>query len=148
MRNLQEGIEKPKKEKAVQVYWSILANVREEKSTAERLLLLYKDILSDEQKKGSLVEIARWGVVSKCEDLLKENLKSPKSYTQYSVSTTGPSLQDDGQYYIGVDIKYGANNSFNAEVTDTAQFDVYYTIDVENLTYNYKDVDFSAYYKF
>ena len=54
MRNLQEGIEKPKKEKAVQVYWSILANVREEKSTAERLLLLYKDILSDEQKKRKL----------------------------------------------------------------------------------------------
>lgn len=104
-------------------------------------------LLTDEQITQSLVEIGRWEAVSKAEDYFKDFLKSPSSYKRYQAACYVPSLQEDDTYRVQVQLKYGATNSFNAEVTDTVELYVYYKIDIDKLTINYTDTQLTAYYQ-
>lgn len=115
-------------------------------SSAKSLLNQNSKYMSDESIKNCLLEIGRWDSVYQAETYLKDYLKSPSSYRCYEAQTAPPRLED-GLYKTYVKIKYGANNSFNAEVTDTADFYVYFTINNQTLNVKYTNTEFTLFYQ-
>lgn len=63
---------------------------------------------------------------------IKENLKSPNSYHEYNNKVDTPIILDDtDECSVMVKIKYGATNSFGAEITNTVSALVSFTVDIE-----------------
>lgn len=64
---------------------------------------------------------------------IKQSLKSPKSYNEYSCEADSPIiLENSDTCSMTIKIKYGATNSFGAEVTDTVSALVSFSVDIEN----------------
>lgn len=64
---------------------------------------------------------------------IKQSLKSPKSYNEYSCEADVPIiLENSDECSMIVKIKYGATNSFGAEVTNTVSAFISFSVDIEN----------------
>lgn len=141
---LLEAQEKYAEKKASDIMGQAFYNITSAKSEFDT----YTDIMSDEQKKNCLIEMAKWDSLTKAENYFKNYLKSPSSYTRYDYSCSDPYLQDDGSYRTIVDLEYGATNSFNAEVRNTTSVYVYFTLDSELTKYTFSNVKLSPLYAF
>lgn len=142
------AVKKVKKLKAIEAVEEIKDMANGDSSSAKYEVMYNKDLLTKEQIEECLVEIGRWEAVDEADELIISCLKSPKSYNQYEASTYEPYQKDNGNYSVTVKIKYGATNSFNAEVTDIVQIIVEYTVDINDLSISFVDTDFSAYDKY
>ena len=95
--------------------------------------------VGDECMEQCLITYGRWACVDVAEDYVKEQLKSPRSYYRYKASVTAPKYdEEEGNYRINVYLDFGATNSFGAEVTESMQIAVDYTVDVENRTVEFE----------
>lgn len=82
------------------------------------LITAYKDILSTEQYTDCVLWYSTLNGVAGADNYISSLLKSPKSYYRYSNSFIPPTKpSDDGTYKLIYNVKYGATNSFGAEVT-------------------------------
>lgn len=64
---------------------------------------------------------------------IKEKLKSPNSYHEYNNKVDTPIILDDtDECSVIVKIKYGATNSFGAEITNNVSALISFSVDIEN----------------
>lgn len=145
---LNSAVKKVEKLKAVEVVKEIKNLANGDSSSAEYEIIRNKNLLSKEQIEECLAEIGRWEAVDEADELIISCLKSPKSYNRYEAYTSKPYQEDNGNYSVNIEIKYGATNSFNAEVTDIVNINVEYTVDIEYISVSFVDTDFSTYDKY
>lgn len=143
---LMSSFEKSKSLKGEAVKEYIKNNANGSFSLAKDEYNKYKDIMTDKQLKTAMLEIARWEAVDEAEKYLSNFLKSPQSYIRYSATTTFPVSQKNNVYKTKVELKYGASNSFGAEITDKAELYVYITLNLETKNYSFKSTEFTEYY--
>lgn len=99
----------------------------------EEIIDEYYNIMTTEEKKEILGLLGISKSLDAVENEIIPNLKSPRSYHRYSFDI--PSLpiysEEDDEYFIMLDLKYGATNSYGAEITNTITATYRFTIDLE-----------------
>lgn len=95
----------------------------------------YWDILTEEEKKETLINLGRCKIEPAIEEKIKSYLKSPRSFYMYSYEESDIRELGDVCSSI-VTVEFGATNSFGGEVTKTVTVFVDYEIDMENQTAN------------
>ena len=96
----------------------------------------YKQYLSDEEVIKDLVLCGQCLGVYEAITYIKDGLKSPDSFNLYDLSV-GTADYDNGEWCSTYTIKYGATNSFGAEVTSTSTIYTYYTIDTDKVSVDF-----------
>ncbi len=92
---------------------------------------------NDDEKQAALGALGRCQMMEYFELQIRERLKSPDSFNLYSYEDSGAFLLSNGEYHSTVTIKYGATNSFGAEVTSVLSAIINYTVDIKNKTVNF-----------
>lgn len=83
----------------------------------------YEKYFSEEQKNGLLAIYYFYEDAPEyAQDYIISRLKSPRSFYLYSLEADCFVVSTDGKYSGTVDITYGANNSYGAEVTKKVHF--------------------------
>ena len=90
-------------------------------------------MLSDDCIQECLKIYGRWASIESAEDYIKEQLKSPKSYSRYKASVSNAREDESEEFYsVDVYLDYGATNSFGAEVRDKEKILVHFSIDLDS----------------
>ena len=128
------------------IVYEILSYKNNDNEKAYSLLKQYAGIMTDEQKKECLISCAKWACIDVAENKIKSQLKSPRSYYQYSGSIDNPWDQSwqkkEGMYIVTVKLKYGATNSLGGEVTDESTVYVVFKINMEKTEYTILGAEF------
>ena len=99
----------------------------------EEIIDEYYDIMTIEEKTEILELLGISMSLEAVEDEIIPNLKSPRSYHRYSFEIPDFPIysEEDDEYFIMIDLKYGATNSYGAEITKTISATYRFTIDLE-----------------
>jgi len=137
-RSKISGLQELEEALSSSAYETILSYNNTEVEKMYELIVYCKNLFSDEQLETCLIHYGKWNGYYKAVDYIKALLKSPKSYTFYSGTAGGfKNPLKSGAYRGRYEIKFGATNSFGAEVTNTEEVYVTFFVDKDNLTIDY-----------